>query len=91
MTATIADAHKAFQQKHPDQTIGLTTFYKLKPTNVRKVCETNRKCCLCQIYCNAAFVAEGRKEQITKVTKADFANICCVTLMMVNQMENEVS
>ena len=56
MTMTIKDAHEAFLKKYPEKKMDLTSFFKLKSTSVKKVSETNRRCCLCTIFCNAAIV-----------------------------------
>ena len=75
MTMTIKDAHLMYKKKYPDSKVGLTTFYKLKPRNI-KVSETNRRCCLCQICCNVALKVEaankfiiGKDREIQSLTK----------------------
>ena len=80
MTMAIKDAHEAFLKKYPERKIGLTSFFKLKPTSVKKVSETNRRCCLCTICCNAALVIEaannflnGKEVGVKQLTKRELA------------------
>ena len=53
----------------------------MKPKFVKKVSETNRKCCLCQICCNCALIADalnsvcGKDKEYSKVTKTELAAI----------------
>lgn len=61
MTMTSADAYHTYRTKYPDDKIGLSTFKKLKPLHVRRVSETNRKSCLCQICCNIALKSGALK------------------------------
>ena len=67
MTMTLEDAFKNFKSLHPNVKIGFTMFKKLKPENVRKISETNRKSCLCQICCNVALKVEALKEHIKTI------------------------
>lgn len=62
MTMTLADAHSVYQKLYPDDRIGLTSFTKLRPLQVKKVSETSRRTCLCQACCNAALKAEALKK-----------------------------
>jgi hypothetical protein len=96
MTMTLEDAYKNFKSLYPDVKIGFTMYKKLKPENVRKISETNRKSCLCQICCNFALKVEtlkkhvktvetpDNKEQLTKIL-LDKENISSATLC---QFEN---
>ena len=74
MTMTLEDAYKNFQSLYPDVKIGFTMYKmykKLKPKNVRKISETNRKSCLCQIFCNFALKVEALKKHVTTVETPD--------------------
>ena len=80
MTMTVNDAHETFLKKYPERKIGLTSFFKLKPTSVKKVSETNRRCCLRTICCNAALVIEaannflnGKEVGVKQLTKRELA------------------
>ena len=80
MTMTVNDAHETFLKKYPERKIGLTSFFKLKPTSVKKVSENNRRCCLCTICCNAALVIEaaknflnGKEVGVKQLTKRELA------------------
>ena len=80
MTITIKGAHEAFLKKYPERKIGLTSFFKWKPTSVKKVSETNRRCCLCTICCNAALIIEaannflnGKEVRVKQLTKRELA------------------
>ena len=64
MIMTMKDAFELFKRKHKDVKIGFTSFCKLKPKQVRKVSETNKRSCLCQICCNAALKEEAMKTLI---------------------------
>jgi hypothetical protein len=61
MTMTSTDAYHAYKTKYPEDKIGFSTFKKLKPPQVRRVSETSRKSCLCQICCNIALKCEALK------------------------------
>lgn len=52
MTMTMAEAFHLFKKQNTDIKIGLTSFKKLKPPQVRRVSETSHKSCLCQTCCN---------------------------------------
>lgn len=67
MTMTLEEAQRLYKVKYPDHKIGLTAFRKLKPENVRKVSETSRRTCLCQICCNVALKTEALKKHIKDV------------------------
>ena len=82
MTVPIKDAHLSFQKKHKDIKIGFVSFYKLKPKNVKKISETNRRCCLCTVCCNVALKVEsvnnfiiGKSKTLKNISKKDAANI----------------
>ena len=45
--------------KYPNSKVGLTSFKKAKPNNVKKISETNKRTCLYQICCNASIKAES--------------------------------
>ena len=66
MTMTLEEAHKLYKTRNPSHKIGLTSFSKLKPVNVKKVSETSRRYCLCQICCNIAL----KVETLTTVKRA---------------------
>jgi hypothetical protein len=59
MTMTLEEAHKLYKVRNPDHKIGLSSFSKLKPVNVKKVSETSRRSCLCQVCCNMALKVEA--------------------------------
>ncbi|XP_052789351.1 uncharacterized protein LOC128223902 [Mya arenaria] len=59
MTMTLEEAHKLYKTRNPNHKIGLTSFSKLKPVNVKKVSETSRRSCLCQTCCNVALKVEA--------------------------------
>ena len=67
MTMTLEDAFKSFKSVYPNVKIGFTMFKKLKPENVRKISETNRKSCLCQICCNFALKVDALKKHIKTI------------------------
>lgn len=81
LTMPIRDAYLAYRKKNPARKIGFTSFYKLKPKNLKKVSETNRRCCLCQVCCNVALKAEtankllSGKENYKYLTKRDAADL----------------
>jgi hypothetical protein len=58
MTMTIEEAHKLYKTRNLSYKIGLTSFSKLKPVNVKKVSETSRRSRLCQICCNIVLKVE---------------------------------
>jgi len=59
MTMTLEEAYKEYKSRNPANKIGLTSFSKLKPVNVKKVSETSRRSCLCQKCCNVALKIEA--------------------------------
>ena len=59
MTMTLSYAFEVFKKKYPNVKLGLTTFKKLKPANVKRVSETSHKSCLCQICCNLSLKIDG--------------------------------
>jgi hypothetical protein len=68
MTMTLDDAFKHFKSLNPDIKIGFTMFRKIKPENVRKISETSRRSCLCQVCCNVALKVDALKNH-TKTIK----------------------
>lgn len=66
MTMTLEEAYKEYKLRNPGRKIGLTSFSKLKPVNVKKVSETSRRSCLCQKCCNVALKVEA----LTTIKKA---------------------
>jgi uncharacterized membrane protein YwzB len=60
MTMTVKDAYCKFKKKYPNTKIGFTAFFHFKLKEVvKKVSETNRRCCMCQICCNVALKCEA--------------------------------
>ena len=47
MTITLVEAFQLFKAEHPDIKVGFTSFRKLKPKEVRRISDTNRRTCLC--------------------------------------------
>ena len=83
MTCTLHEAFDQFKKHNPTRKLGVTSFKKLKPVNVKKVSETSHKTCLCQACSNVALKAEVLKNVITgkdipmqiMQSKKDTANI----------------
>lgn len=81
MTVTIKEAYVMFKKEYPDAKVGLISFYKLKPKNVKKIAETNRRCCLCVTCCNVALKVEAANKfttacpEIKNITKRIAANM----------------
>lgn len=69
MTITLQEAHKVFTEENPDMKIGFTSFRKLKPPQVKRVSETNRRSCLCKTCCNVALKVDALKKFTQKVQK----------------------
>ena len=59
MIMTMKDAYKNFKERYPNVIIGFTSFRKLKPPEVRRITETNKRACLCRTCCNAALKCEA--------------------------------
>ena len=57
MSMEIQDACEEYKRAYSDDRLGLTSFYKLRPKQVKKAAETNRHTCLCQKCCSAALRA----------------------------------
>ena len=74
MIHTISDAYKMYQQQHPGRKVGLTTFKKFKPPQVRKISETNRRTCLCTSCCNVALKIDSLKKVMSA---ADVETVMC--------------
>ena len=53
------EAYDRFKDRHLNEKIGLTSFTRLKPPYVRKVSDTSKKSCMCNICCNIALKAEA--------------------------------
>ena len=67
MSRSIQEAFDLYKQSYPDDKLGFTSFHKLRPKQVKKLSETNRRTCLCQKCCNAALKAEA----LQKFAKAE--------------------
>ena len=67
MSMTMGDAFVLYKKMYPADKIGQTAFPKLRPVQVRKVSETSRRTCLCQICCNATLKSEALKTFASKV------------------------
>ena len=61
MSMTMEEAYKRFKEIKPEIKIGLTSFKKLKPFNVKKVSELSRRTCLCTTCCNLALKLDALK------------------------------
>lgn len=59
MMMTLDDAYRIYKEENPTDKIGMSSFAKFRPIQVKKVSETNRRSCLCQTCCNAALKAEA--------------------------------
>jgi len=70
MTMPIKEAFAIYKRKFPTRKVGFTAFYKLKPSNIKKVSETNRRCCLCQLCCNVALLVEAANKFETENTES---------------------
>ncbi|KAJ8300504.1 LOW QUALITY PROTEIN: hypothetical protein KUTeg_022023 [Tegillarca granosa] len=68
MTMTLDNAFKNFKAINPNIKIGFTMFRKLKPENVRKISETSRRSCLCQVCCNIALKTDLNKDRLAAET-----------------------
>ena len=66
MTCTLEEAYEMYKSKYPERKVGFTSFKKAKPKSVRKVSETSKRSCLCQICCNASLKAEGLRCYVSK-------------------------
>lgn len=64
MIIPLEEAFKTFKAKYPEIKIGLTSFKKQKPRNVKKVSETSRRTCLCTTCCNLALKVQSLKQFI---------------------------
>ena len=71
MTMKVHDAYDLYKETHPGIKISLTTFRMLKPQNVRHMCDTNRKSCLCTTCCNLSLKAEALQKFLTREKCAD--------------------
>ena len=70
MTMPIKEAFAIYKRKFPTRKVDFTAFYKLKPSNIKKVSETNRRCCLCQLCCNVALLVEAANKFETENTES---------------------
>ena len=57
MIITTGEAYDLFKSQNNNLKIGLSTFKSFMPKQVRRISETRRKSCLCQICCNLALKA----------------------------------
>ena len=71
MTMTLDDAFKHFKVENPNIKIGFTMFRKLKPENVRKISETSRRSCLCQVCCNVALKLDALRNHIKTASNTE--------------------
>ena len=67
MVMTSADAFHQYKRQYPEDKVGFSSFKKLKPAQVRRVSETSRKSCLCNICCNVALKADALKHFIKEI------------------------
>lgn len=79
MSMEIQDACEEYKQAYSDDRLGLTSFYKLCPKQVKKVAETNCHTCLCQKCCSAALKAEALKKFTSTVCSTDLAKSVITT------------
>lgn len=73
MTLTMKDAFDIYRNLYPENKIGFTKFTILRPQQVKKVSETNRKTCLCPLCCNIALKIEAVKSYCRKECPSQFA------------------
>ena len=81
---TSADAYHAYKTKFPKDKIGFSTFKKLKPPHIRRVSETSRKSCLCQICCNIALKSEALKTFLSQDSFKDIEKPPCDKNILMN-------
>ena len=79
MSKAIQDAYEEYNRAYPNDKLGLTSFNKLRPKQVKKVAETNRRTCLCQKCCNAAIKAEALKKFTSNECSSDLAKSVITT------------
>lgn len=79
MSMAIQDAYEEYNRAYPDDKLGLTSFNKLCPKQVKKVAERNRCTCLCQKCCNAALQAEPLKKFMSTECSSDLAKSVITT------------
>ena len=98
MIMTMRDAFELFKRKDKAVKIGFTSFCKLKPKQVRKVSETSKRSCMCQICCNAALKEEAVKtlinssdelRQISEGLKVQKKDVSELTLCPFHENENK--
>lgn len=69
MVMSVQEAFGAYKSKFSENKVGLTTFKSLKPKNVKKVSETNRRTCLCTICSNVSLKVEAIRKFSSSILK----------------------
>ena len=81
---TQGEAYKIYVDKFGKK-VGFTSFRNLKPGNVRKISETDRRTCLCTICANVALKAHS----IAKYAKLKSNDESSDNLVRLNKMSKE--
>lgn len=76
LTCTVKEAYESYCKEYPVHKIGFSTFKKLRPKNVRRISETNRKTCLCQTCANPSLKAEALKQYCGKSPIGEVQSCC---------------
>ena len=95
MIMTSIDAYHMYRQKYQQDKIGLSKFKDLKPKQVRRISETNKKSCLCQVCCNIALKSEAlasflknNREKLTVSMDTDKVTLSNKTLCEIGPDDN---
>ena len=67
MIMTMKESYDMFRKMYPDVKTGNTSYRSCRPRQVRRISETSRRSCLCQVCCNVVLKAQALK-QFDKVT-----------------------
>ncbi len=66
MTIKVAEALELYRELNSGVKVSMTTFRMLKPHNVRHMCETDRRSCLCMVCCNLSLKSEALQKFLVR-------------------------
>ncbi len=66
MTMKVAEALELYRELNPCVKVSMTTFHMLTPHNVRHICETDRRSCLCTVCCNLSLKSEALQKFLVR-------------------------
>lgn len=80
MLMTVSEAYELFKKENPSETIGKSTFFKIRPRHVQLVSKMPHNMCVCVYHANFGFLLESCTKSIPSFP-TDFEKflkaVCC--------------